>query len=161
MTSDASEELEFKIKLWEEIFGIGGLAAWIGPEQVIVRDDASALGDELYGKAIILLHDFMTEEAPQAFGISGEIRLHCSISVAVFNSERTTEPLPADHVGSSEGPSLAMFNGFLREEFAFNTLGGWCWNTDLGPGVPITPEELPEGYIGRLYSFVAYKEVQR
>jgi hypothetical protein len=27
--------------------------------------------------------------------------------------------------------------------------------------LPITPEELPEGYIGRRYSFVAYKEVQR
>lgn len=162
MTSDAREESEFKIKLREEIVGIAGLAGWIGPAQVLVRDDASDLGNALYGKGIILLHDFMTEETPNAFGNGcGEIRFFCSISVVVCNTERITEPLPAEHVGISEGPSLAMVNGYLREEFKFNKLGDWCWNTDLGPGVPIIREEIPDGYVGRRYSFAAYKEVQR
>jgi hypothetical protein len=159
--SDGLEERDFKIKLRDEILGIGGLAAWIGPSTVLVRDTADALFTETYKDALIVIHNFTDDDDPHAFGISGELIISCFISVSIRNSERANDPLPADQIGISEGPSLAVISGLLRNEFAFNTLGSWCMNTELGTGIPIIAEELPDGYVGRRYPFMALKEVQR
>jgi hypothetical protein len=161
MSSDGLEEREFKIKLRDEIVAINALAQWIGPDFVLVRDNADALKTAIYKDALIVLHDFSTVDRSHAFGVSGELAFHCSVSFSVRNTERMGEPLPADQVGISEGPSIATFEGALRNAFHFNTLGAWCWNTDLGSGDPIPAEELPDDYVGRRYPFVAYKEVQR
>jgi hypothetical protein len=161
MSSDGQEEREFQIKLRDAILAIGALQDWIQPEYVQIRDDMNGINDEKFSVVLIVLHDFMTDDQSHAFGISGKINFHCSISVIVNNSERKDGPLPANQVGISSGPSLSTIDGALRNAFHVHTLSAWCWDTTLGPGLPIATGELREGWIGRRYPFVALKEVQR
>lgn len=161
MSSDGQEEREFQIKLRDAILAIGALQDWIGPDSVLIRDDLTGIENEKFSNALIVLHDFMTDDHSHAFGISGKINFHCSIGVVVNNSERRDGPLPANQVGISGGPSLSTIDGALRNAFHVSTLGAWCWDTTLGSGMSIPTGELREGWIGRRYPFMALKEVQR
>lgn len=161
MASDGREELDFQHKLRAEILGIGKLEDWIGPEYVLIREDASALLTEKFPHVLVVIADFYTVDESHKFSVSGEIRFGCSIYVSVRNPERRDGPVPARITGFSARPSLALIDGALRNEFHLNTLGGWCYDTELGPGTPIESAMLPEGCAGRQYQFLAYKEVSR
>jgi hypothetical protein len=161
MASDGREELDFQYKLRAEILGIASLGGWIQPDYVLIREDASALLTEKFPEALIVLADFYTVDDAHKFAVSGEIKFGCAIYVAVRNPERRDGPVPARLAGFSARPSLALIDGALRNEFHLNTLGGWCYDTELGPGTPIEKAMLPEGCTGRQYLFLALKEVSR
>lgn len=162
MSSDGTEERDFQMKLRNAILGITALSGLLDPRYVLIRDDDDNLAGEPFNKLLIVIHSFTTKDESHAFGaIGGQITFRCWISVEVENSEAVTSPLPGNIVGLSAGASLAIVDGALRNAFHASTLGGWCMDTTLEDGRPITKENLRDGCVGRSYAFMAVKEVSR
>lgn len=161
MSSDGLEERDFKIKLNAALLAIPTLNDWIDPEYVLIREDDSSLRDVKFPRACLVISGFSTIDESHMFGISGQMTFYCTINVLVRNSEALNEPLPGASVGLGSGPSLPLIDGALRNAFHLFTFSTWCLDTNLGPGVPIEAEKLPDDAIGRSYSFMALKEVQR
>lgn len=161
MASDGKEEREFKIKLRDEILNIGALGDWIQPPYLVVEESLEKAMEHKFPLLQISITDVVTMDDPHKFGVSGQLTFLCLINIVIRNLERAEEPLPAKLVGISDAPSLSDVDGVIRNGLFNSTLGGWCFVTDLGNGMPIDSEEIPEGCIGRQYSFSAVKEVAR
>ena len=161
MSSDGLEDRDFKNKLPASLLAIPTLHDWIDPEYVLVREDDSSLKDVKFPRACIVLSGFSTVPEPHKFATSGQITFLCTINVLVRNSEAMDSPLPGATVGLGSGPSIPLIDGALQNAFHIFTFSGWCYDTNLGPGVPIEAERLPDDAVGRSYSFMALKEVQR
>ena len=164
MASDGKEEREFYIKLRNAVLDIDALKGWMEPNSVVDEETLEkALSDDKgkFRHMHISFTDPVTKDEPHKFGWSGQIKFLCFINVIVRNEERTTGPLPARLVGISSGPSLSIVDGALRNALHDSTLGGWCMITELGQGSGIENENIPEGCSGRMYPFMALKEVER
>lgn len=161
MASDGKEEQDFKIKLREEILSIDKLEGWIGPTTVVVTESGADLKDQKFGPALIAITDVASIPELRKFGaIGGQITFECYINVVVRNSEDIEGALPGVLVGTTEGPSIPIIDGALRNGLDMSTLGSWCFDTNIGPGEPILSDEIPNGTFGRRYRFSAIKEVE-
>lgn len=164
MASDGKEEREFFIKLRLAILGIDALKGWMEPERVLAEEtlEDALRGDKgKFRHLHISLTDSVPDERPHYFGFSGVMTFLCFINVIVRNEERAPGPLPARIVGISDGPSLAIVDGALRNALHDSTLGSWCMITELGTPINLENEYIPEGCLGRAYPFKAIKEVER
>jgi len=160
MASDGTEERDFKIKLREELLSINELEGWISPSTVIVLESAETLKDQKFGQALIAITDVSVIPDLHLFGaIGGQITFECSLNVVIRNSEDSEGALPSAIVGITEGPSIPIIDGALRNGLDMSTLGSWAFDTNLGVGEPILSIEIPNGTVGRRYRFSAIKEV--
>ena len=161
MASDGAEERDFKIKLREELLSIDKLEGWISPSTVIVLESWTKLKDQKFGSAMIAITDVSPIPDLHKFGaIGGQITFECYLNVVIRNTEDIEGALPAALVGVTEGPSIPMIDGALRNGLDMSTLGGWCFDTNLLTGEPIPSSEIPKGTFGRRYRFSAIKEVE-
>lgn len=160
MASDGKEESDFKILLREEILSINNLEGWIGPNSVIVLESWTDLKKQKFDPVLIAITDVNPIPELHKFGVSGQITFECYLNVIIRNTEDIEGPLPAVLVGTTEGPSIPIIGGALRNGLDMSTLGGWCFDTNLGPAELIPETEIPERTFGQRYRFEAIKEVE-
>lgn len=163
MASTLDEEAQFLKKLRKHIVEIEGLARYIEPEDVIVRETLeAAVANMEFSGVLIIIHDSITNEEPHADGISGLLYFGVFITVLINDERATSGAEPSAIVGEldSRRPSVAIIDGILRDSFDLETLSDFVYVITLGAGTP-TEIEQPTNAVGRSYPLTAIKEVAR